>query len=57
MRLVSVFILEMHNPDEQNVCPSSSRRIMRPKYKNGQYVKVITANSDCFQVPERQSKA
>ena len=37
MRLVPVFILETHNPDElQNICPSSSRRIMRPKYKNGQ---------------------
>ena len=31
MRLVPVFILETHNPDElQNICPSSSRRIMRP---------------------------
>ena len=31
MRLVPVFILEMHNPDElQNICPSSSRWIMRP---------------------------
>ena len=31
MRLVPVFILETYNPDElQNVCPSSSRRIMRP---------------------------
>ena len=27
MRLVPVFILETHNPDElQNICPSSSRR-------------------------------
>ena len=39
MRLVSVFILETHNPDElQNVCPSSSRRIMHPQYKNSQPV-------------------
>ena len=31
IRLVPVFILETHNPDElQNICPSSSRRIMRP---------------------------
>ena len=31
IRLVPVFILETHNPDEQqNVCPSSSRRIMCP---------------------------
>ena len=31
MRLVPVFILETHNPDElQNICSSSSRRIMRP---------------------------
>ena len=31
MRLVPVFILETHNPDEQqNFCLSSSRRIMRP---------------------------
>ena len=31
MRLVPVFILETHNPDElQNICPSSSRRMMRP---------------------------
>ena len=31
MRLVPVFILETHNPDElQNIFPSSSRRIMRP---------------------------
>ena len=31
MRLLPVFILETHNPDElQNICPSSSRRIMRP---------------------------
>ena len=38
VRLVPVFILEMYNPDEQqNVCPSSSRRIMRPQYKNGQW--------------------
>ena len=38
MRLVPVFILETHNPDElQNVCPGSSRRIMRPLYKNGHY--------------------
>ena len=38
MRLVPVFILETHNPGElQNICPSSSRRIMRPYYKNGQY--------------------
>ena len=30
-RLVPVFILETYNPDElKNVCPSSSRRIMRP---------------------------
>ena len=30
MRLVPVFIPETHNLDElQNVCPSSSRRIMR----------------------------
>ena len=36
MRLVPVFILETHNPDElQNICPSSFRRIMRPQYKNG----------------------
>ena len=33
MRLLPVFILESHNPDElQNICPSSSRRIMRPWY-------------------------
>ena len=31
LRLMPVFILETHNPDElQNVCPSSSRRIMHP---------------------------
>ena len=31
MHLVPVFVLETYNPDElQNVCPSSSRRIMRP---------------------------
>ena len=31
IRLVPVFILETHNPDElQNVCPGSSRRITRP---------------------------
>ena len=31
MRLVPVFILETHDPDElQNICPSSTRRIMRP---------------------------
>ena len=31
MRLVPVFILDTHNPDElQNICPSSSRRIIRP---------------------------
>ena len=39
IRLVPVFILETHNPYElQNICPSSSRRIMRPQYKNGQFV-------------------
>ena len=33
MRLVPVFILETHNPDElQNVCPSSSRRIRTAIY-------------------------
>ena len=38
VRLVPVFILDTHNPDElQNICPSSSRQIMRPSYKNGQY--------------------
>ena len=38
MRLMPVFILETHNPDEQqNVCPSSSRRKMRPWYKNGHW--------------------
>ena len=38
VRLVPVFILDTHNPDElQNICPSSSRQIMRPWYKNGQY--------------------
>ena len=31
VRLVPVFILDTHNPDElQNICPSSSRQIMRP---------------------------
>ena len=31
MHLGLVFIPETYNPDElQNVCPSSSRRIMRP---------------------------
>ena len=31
VRLVPVFILEIHSPDEQqNVCPSLSRWIMRP---------------------------
>ena len=36
MRLVLVFILETHNPDElPNHCPTSSRRMMRPQYKNG----------------------
>ena len=31
MRLVPVLMLETHNPDElQSICPSSSRRIMRP---------------------------
>ena len=36
MRLVPVFILETHNPDEQqNIFSSLSRRIMRFYYKNG----------------------
>ena len=31
IRLVPVFILETHNPDElQNICSSSFRQIMRP---------------------------
>ena len=39
MRLVPVFISETHNLDElQNVCPSSSRRIMHPHNKNGHRV-------------------
>ena len=39
MRLVPVFISETHNLDElQNVCPSSSRRIMHPYNKNGHRV-------------------
>ena len=39
MRLVPVFILETHNPDElQNVCPSSSTWIMRSSYKNGHFL-------------------
>ena len=39
MRLVPVFIPETHNLDElQNVCPSSSRRIMHLYNKNGHWV-------------------
>ena len=39
MRLVPVFIQETHNLDElQNVCPSSSRRIMYPYNKNSHWV-------------------
>ena len=36
MCLVPVFILETHNQTNYYVCPSSSRRIMHPYYKNGQ---------------------
>ena len=32
MRLVPVFILEKHNPDElQSICPSSSSRVISPR--------------------------